>query len=181
MSQSPGASSLHQAIGQRIAERRRRLGLTQGELGDLIGYSQQHVGAFEAGRRRVPTNSLPAISRALGVRPEALLLEADATAARPESPPRVRLADAVRRLEALPLRHRRVVLRLLEAALDDLEGLETSSLPVRSRPPRVPRGPRPPGQRRVRRKGGKKAQGPEGLPRAEGAVAREVVPEAGEG
>lgn len=159
MSQSPEGSSLHEAIGQRIAECRHRLGLTQGELGDLIGYSQQHVGAFEAGRRRVPTSSLAAISRALGVRPEVLLLEAPAGDSRPASPPRMRLADAVRRLEALPLRHRRVVLRLLEVALDDLEGVEAPPVPVRPRRPRVPRGPRPPGQRRARRKGGKKAEG----------------------
>jgi hypothetical protein len=62
------------------------------------------------------------------------------------------LADAVRRLEALPLRHRRVVLRLVEAALDDLEGIESPPLPARPRKAQAPRGPRPFAPRRRKKK-----------------------------
>ncbi len=53
-------------LGQRIAQRRKDLDITQAQLAELLGVSQQAMNSFEKGRRRVPVSALPAIARAVG-------------------------------------------------------------------------------------------------------------------
>jgi transcriptional regulator with XRE-family HTH domain len=53
-------------FGQRLAERRRELGLTQRELADLADVSFSTVQALEAGRTATKVESLHRILRVLG-------------------------------------------------------------------------------------------------------------------
>jgi UDP-N-acetylglucosamine 1-carboxyvinyltransferase len=53
-------------IGERIAEYREKMGLTQGELGKLIGTSQSAVTRMEKGEQNFSTEMLSKISHALG-------------------------------------------------------------------------------------------------------------------
>lgn len=46
---------------------------TQGALGNAIGYSQQRVGDWEAGRSRPPPEAVPEIARVLKIAPRDLL------------------------------------------------------------------------------------------------------------
>lgn len=55
-----------QAIGKRVAEARRRAGLTQKELADLIGVGQRAVQGWELGRSH-PYRRLAALERVLKV------------------------------------------------------------------------------------------------------------------
>src|SRR6516225_5752629 len=66
-----------QALGLRIAGLRKDLDLTQQQLADLLGASQQMVASYEVGRRRVPVSLLPTLARALAVSVETLLGETD--------------------------------------------------------------------------------------------------------
>ncbi|ROR43998.1 Scr1 family TA system antitoxin-like transcriptional regulator [Kitasatospora cineracea] len=61
----PSSSPLA-AFGWQIRERRRREGLTQGELGRLAGYTAAYVSLIENGRRRPPVEFIRALDRALG-------------------------------------------------------------------------------------------------------------------
>lgn len=55
-----------QHFGQRIAEQRRKLGLSQYELANILGKSQQTIAAYETGRvKNLNKNSLNEIARAL--------------------------------------------------------------------------------------------------------------------
>jgi transcriptional regulator with XRE-family HTH domain len=59
-------------LGAHIAELRRQQGLTQVQLAEHLGVSQQ-TASLEKGRRRVPLSALPAIAKLLKVSVEELL------------------------------------------------------------------------------------------------------------
>jgi transcriptional regulator with XRE-family HTH domain len=66
-------------LGARIAELRKAQNITQVQLAETLGVSQQTVTAYEVGRRRMPVSSLPVIARHLGCRPlNSLTLKAPA-------------------------------------------------------------------------------------------------------
>src|SRR5690606_5854840 len=53
------------ALGQRIAAQRKTQGITQVDLAERLGISQQAMNSFEKGRRRVPVSLLPLIAQTL--------------------------------------------------------------------------------------------------------------------
>lgn len=55
------------AIGQRIRQRRRTLGMSQAALGDAIGLTFQQVQKYERGSNRVSFSKLLEIARALDI------------------------------------------------------------------------------------------------------------------
>jgi transcriptional regulator with XRE-family HTH domain len=57
----------------RIAEQRRAQDLTQAQLGELVGVTQQQIASFEIGRRRIPVSTLPLLAKALGASIEDLI------------------------------------------------------------------------------------------------------------
>lgn len=59
-------------IGQRIAELRERLGLSQDELGEVVGMSQQGIQSIEGGKSNRPRKIIE-LARALKTTPEYLL------------------------------------------------------------------------------------------------------------
>jgi transcriptional regulator with XRE-family HTH domain len=63
------------SFGWRIASLRKAQGLTQAQLGELLGVSQQPVTSFEVARRRVPVSLLPTLAKALAVSVEELVNE----------------------------------------------------------------------------------------------------------
>jgi transcriptional regulator with XRE-family HTH domain len=65
--------ALFALFGGRIAEKRKAQGITQVQLAELLGVSQQTITAYEVGRRRIQVSSLPVIAQALGVAVEELL------------------------------------------------------------------------------------------------------------
>jgi putative transposase len=61
------------AFGERLAQQRKAQGLTQVQLAEALGVSQQAVTAYENGQRRVPISLLPLLARTLGVTVEDLI------------------------------------------------------------------------------------------------------------
>jgi transcriptional regulator with XRE-family HTH domain len=64
-----------QQLGARIAEFRKSASITQVQLADTLGVSQQTVATWEVGRRGAPIATLPALARALRVSVETLIGE----------------------------------------------------------------------------------------------------------
>ena len=60
-------------IGANVARLRRRLGLTQAQLAELVGVESRHLQRIERGSVDLPVSSLEALSVALGVKPQVLL------------------------------------------------------------------------------------------------------------
>ncbi len=68
----PVKTSLHEQIGQRIANIRREAGLTQQDLAETVGVSRSAVAQWETGRAGQLIPNLTAIAQALGVGIETL-------------------------------------------------------------------------------------------------------------
>jgi transcriptional regulator with XRE-family HTH domain len=68
------------SVGQRIAEARRHVGFTQGQLAERLGWSRDALINYEHGRRALSVERLIAIAHALDMSPAALLID-DAVAA----------------------------------------------------------------------------------------------------
>jgi transcriptional regulator with XRE-family HTH domain len=104
-------------IGARVAERRRALRLTQADLGELVGLSQQAIGKLETGGSRQSFN-IGKIARALRTSTaflEGVIEDPDEGAQLPP-PPAVQL---VTMQVALP--PERALARMFEALLDPLD------------------------------------------------------------
>ncbi|MFO0089646.1 MAG: helix-turn-helix transcriptional regulator [bacterium] len=59
-------------MGERIAQLRKERNITQTQLAEVLGVSQQTVHAYEAGSRRIPVSALPAVAQMLSVPLEVL-------------------------------------------------------------------------------------------------------------
>lgn len=59
--------TMHEHVGHRVAEVRKKRGLTQAELGSRIGWTGQVVSFVEHGRRQLDVDELLVLARALGV------------------------------------------------------------------------------------------------------------------
>jgi len=63
---SPEDEAFFKEFGKRLAALRRKRGLTQTELADLLGLKQPRILSFEKGRRRMPLSHLKPFAEALG-------------------------------------------------------------------------------------------------------------------
>ena len=93
-------------LGQRIALRREMLAITQVQLAETLGISQQAMNSFGKGRRRVPVSLLPVIAQALDTTLDALVNdEAHTTAAAPKKHgPQKKIQQQMKLIETLPSR-----------------------------------------------------------------------------
>jgi transcriptional regulator with XRE-family HTH domain len=101
-------------LGERIARRRKEQGLTQVQLAELLGISQQLVAFYERGERRIPVDVLPEAARLLGVSVEELL------GLRPENGkrgPAPKLQQQLERISRLPRAKQRFVMDMLDTVL----------------------------------------------------------------
>ena len=69
----PELERAQRAVGRRLAEERRRLGLTQEALAEKLGVSAKYLQRIEAGRQNLTLGSLVTLARALGKKPLDLL------------------------------------------------------------------------------------------------------------
>ncbi len=103
-------------LGARIAELRRSQGITQIQMAETLGVSQQTVNSYEVARRRVPASSLPALAKLFKVSIEDLLRED-----MPKSPgkrgPRSKLQQQVEVLNHMPRSKQRLAIDMLEAII----------------------------------------------------------------
>ena len=76
-------------LGQRIARLRKEKHITQMQLAELLGISQQHMASFEKGIRKIPASMLPKLSQILAVPLEDLLGVSDSKASKRGPAPRL--------------------------------------------------------------------------------------------
>lgn len=102
-------------LGARIAVYRKQQGFSQLQLAEMVDCSQQMIGDYETGRRRIPACNLASIAEALGA-PASELLDGTGQAATKRGP-----ASRLERLTAqaakLPRTRQRFVIEMLENAL----------------------------------------------------------------
>ena len=113
-SMSPEERAFFQAMGERIAETRKALGLTQAQLADALGVAQQVVASYEVGRHRVPSSFLPRLARTLAIPVEELIGEETAPSRRGPAP---KLLQQVERIQRLPKSRQRFIMQMIDHAL----------------------------------------------------------------
>lgn len=102
-------------LGQRIAERRKARDLTQAQLGELVGVTQQQIASFEIGRRGIPVSTLPLLAKALDVSIEELIGEQ--TTRRSKRGPAPKIQQQLERVSQLPRARQRMVSSVLDSLL----------------------------------------------------------------
>lgn len=101
-------------LGARITRLRKDQGITQVQLAEQLGVSQQTITAYESGRRRVPISNLPRLAALLGTSIEALIGQTAPAAKRGPTP---KLLQQLERLHALPKAKQRMVSEVLDSLL----------------------------------------------------------------
>jgi transcriptional regulator with XRE-family HTH domain len=67
--------SILRVIGNNVRNYRKKLGISQEELGELAGLDRTYVGGIERGERNVAALNIAKLAKALRVKPEKLLAE----------------------------------------------------------------------------------------------------------
>jgi transcriptional regulator with XRE-family HTH domain len=110
---TPDESAFFRLLGTRIAQQRKAQDLTQTQLGERVGVTQQQIASFEIGRRRIPVSTLPLLAKALGTTVEALI--EGKPAVRAKRGPTPKLQQQLEQLQALPKAKQRLVSELIES------------------------------------------------------------------
>ena len=103
-----------QQIGQKIAKHRKTRGLTQVQLAEMLGCSQQRVVSLEKGRRRVPVTDLPTLSKSLGISIEDLIGVEAEPAKRGPTP---KIQQQLEQVAKLPRSQQKFVSQMIETVL----------------------------------------------------------------
>jgi transcriptional regulator with XRE-family HTH domain len=104
------------AFGQRLAALRKERGLTQVQLADLLGTSQQAVTAYENGTRRVPITTLPLLAHTLGTSIEELI-GTPTPRGQAKRGPSPKIQQQLERVSQLPRARQRMVSEVLDSLL----------------------------------------------------------------
>lgn len=104
------------AMGERIASLRKARNMTQTQLAEALGVTQQTVQAYEAGSRRIPVSALPVVARTLSVSLMVLFGE-EQQAARGKRGPVPQWQQQIEAVSQLPRSQQQLVARMIEAVL----------------------------------------------------------------
>jgi len=104
------------AMGERIASLRRANNVTQVQLAEALGVSQQTLQSYEVGRRRIPVSALPTVALTLQVSLEELF-GTQAKAARGKRGPASRLHQQIDAVAQLPKAKQQFVAEMLRNVL----------------------------------------------------------------
>lgn len=103
-------------LGERIASLRRAHDVTQVQLAEALGVSQQTLQSYEVGRRRIPVSALPVVARTLSVTLEELFGEGQ-QAGRSRRGPVPKWQQQIEAIAQLPKARQRFVSQMLETVL----------------------------------------------------------------
>jgi transcriptional regulator with XRE-family HTH domain len=105
-----------QTLGARIAQLRKEQGITQVQLAETLGVSQQTVNAYEMGHRRVPVSALSVLATALAISLEELIGTPQPAGAKKRGPA-PKLLQQVERIQRLPKAQQRFVMQMIDTVL----------------------------------------------------------------
>jgi transcriptional regulator with XRE-family HTH domain len=108
--------SFFETLGERIARLRREHGITQVQLAEALGVSQQTMQSYEVGRRRIPVSALPTVALTLSVSLEELFGQGKQPA-RSKRGPASKLEQQIEAISKLPKARQRFVSEMLDTVL----------------------------------------------------------------
>ena len=113
---TPQDKAFYQQLGQRIAGFRKDQGLTQTQLAETLGISQQTMAHYEVGRLRVAVSMLPTLAEALDVSIEELMDTRPATK-KGKRGPTPALQQRMEQIGAMPRAKQKFITEMLEALI----------------------------------------------------------------
>lgn len=113
---TPDDKTFYQALGKRIALFRKERDLTQQQLAELLGISQQTLAHYEVGRLRVSVAMLPMLASALSITIDDLLNDEPA-AGKSKRGPTSKLHQQIEQITQLPKAKQRFVMEMLDTVL----------------------------------------------------------------
>jgi transcriptional regulator with XRE-family HTH domain len=103
-------------LGERIGKRRKALGLTQTELGDLMRVRQQVIASYESASRQIPAWRLPELAKALDMTLEELL-GVNGAPHRSKRGPKSKIERQLDAVREMPRKEQQFVSQLLDKML----------------------------------------------------------------
>jgi transcriptional regulator with XRE-family HTH domain len=107
-------------LGARIAALRKARNITQVQLAEKLGISQQTLQSYECGRRRVPVSAMPAVAQHLAVSLD-VLFDAPSKTATKNAPskrgPTPKWQLQMDQIATLPRAKQQVVMQMLDGLL----------------------------------------------------------------
>lgn len=104
-------------LGARIAELRKAKNITQIQMAEVLGVSQQTINSYEVGRRRVPVSALPQLATALTISIEELLGETTQANNKNKRGPAPKLQKQVDIISQMPKTKQKLASDLLDAII----------------------------------------------------------------
>jgi transcriptional regulator with XRE-family HTH domain len=104
------------ALGARIAELRKSQGITQMQMAETLGVSQQTINSYEVARRRLPVSALPTLADILGTTVDELL-GGTAGTKKNKRGPMPKLQRQIEQVARLPKTKQKFVSEMLETVI----------------------------------------------------------------
>lgn len=104
------------ALGERIARLRKEHGITQTQLAERLGVSQQTIQAYESGKRRIQVATLPELARVLVTSLEELFGQPQETTQRKRGPA-PKWQQQLEAIDQLPKSQQKFVVQMLDALI----------------------------------------------------------------
>ena len=104
-------------LGARVADLRKAKNITQIQMAELLGVSQQTINSYEVGRRRIPVSALPTLATALTISIEELLGETVTQNKNNKRGPAPKLQKQVEIISQMPKAKQKLATDLLDAII----------------------------------------------------------------
>lgn len=104
-------------LGTHIAERRKAQGITQIQMAEALGVSQQTVNSYEVARRRVPASALPTLATLFSTSIDELMGKSD-NATKGKRGPASTLQRKIDQVSQLPKAKQKFVIEMLDTVLN---------------------------------------------------------------
>ena len=116
MAISPDERAFFVELGARIAELRKAQGITQIQMAEALGVSQQTVNSYEVARRRIPASALPTLAALFRISIDELLGNQPKQAGGKRGPAS-KLQQQIERLNQLPKSKQKFVIEMIDTVL----------------------------------------------------------------
>jgi transcriptional regulator with XRE-family HTH domain len=114
---APKDKQLYQQLGRRVAERRKAMGLTQTQLAEQLGLSQQTLAHYEVGRLRIAVSTLVKLAVRLQCSVNDLLEGDQAAKGKNKRGPASKLQQQIEQVRHLPRAKQKFVIEMLDTVI----------------------------------------------------------------
>lgn len=101
-------------LGSKVAALRKAQHVTQTQMADTLGVSQQVIAAYETGRRKIPASLLPILTKLFAVTIEELL---DLNTNNTKRGPTSKLQQQIEQISLMPRSKQKFVMEMLETVI----------------------------------------------------------------